>query len=106
MIIGGRQNSYTAQESLQAVMRCVQRYRERMQQFALMNHLDVWYYHLDVEAILAMARGMAGRKELEKRIERASARASKRTRTETFPKLTEAVNGQYQITHEPRLIYH
>src|SRR6266516_3801170 len=61
VVIGGRQNGYTAQES---------------RRFALMNHLDVWYYHLDVEAILAMARGMAGHKEFLKRVERASARAS------------------------------
>ncbi|HEY6409409.1 MAG TPA: SDR family NAD(P)-dependent oxidoreductase [Ktedonobacteraceae bacterium] len=74
--------------------------------FALMNHLDVWYFHLDVEGILAMARGMAGRKELEKRVERASARASKRTRLETFPKLTEVVNGQFRIKDEPPLIFH
>ncbi len=106
VVIAGRQNGYTAQESKQAVVRCVQRYRESMQQFALMNHLDVWYYHLDVEAMLAMARGMAGRKELQKRIERGSAKASKRTRIETFPKLTEVVNGQYHIKDEPPLIFH
>src|SRR5256712_14190744 len=53
-----------------------------------------------------MARGMAGRKELEKRVERASAKASKRTSIETFPKLTEAVNGQYHIKDEPPLIFH
>ena len=106
VVVAGRQNGYTAQESRQAVVRCVQRYRESMQQFALMNHLDVWYFHLDVESILAMARGMAGRKELQKRVGRASARASKRTRLETFPKLTETVNGQYRIKDEPPLIYH
>jgi len=106
VVVAGRQNGYTARESRQAVVRCVQRYRESMQQFALMNHLDVWYFHLDVESILAMARGMAGRKELQKRVGRASARASKRTRLETFPKLTEAVNGQYRIKDEPPLIYH
>jgi uncharacterized protein (DUF2252 family) len=106
VVLAARQNGYTAQESKQAVVRCVQRYRESMQQFALMNHLDVWYYHLDVEGILAMARGMAGRKELEKRVERASARASKRTRLETFPKLAEVVNGQYRIKDEPPLIFH
>ncbi len=106
VVVAGRQNGYTARESRQAVVRCVQRYRESMQQFALMNHLDVWYFHLDVESILAMARGMAGRKELQKRVGRASARASKRTRLETFPKLTETVNGQYRIKDEPPLIYH
>jgi len=106
VLVAGRQNGYTAQESRQAVVRSVQRYRESMQQFALMNHLDVWYFHLDMEGILAMARGMAGRNELKKRVKRASARASKRTRLETFPKLTETVNGQYRIKDEPPLIYH
>jgi uncharacterized protein (DUF2252 family) len=106
VVLAGREKGYTAQESRQAALRCVQRYRESMQQFALMNHLDVWYYHLDVEAMLAMARGMAGAKELQKRVERGSARASKRTRIETFPKLAEAENGQYHIKDEPPLIYH
>src|SRR6266849_7967714 len=106
VVIAGRQNGYTAKESRQAVLRCVQSYREHMQQFALMNHLDVWYYHLDVEAILALARGMAGTKRIQKRVEQASAKASKRTRIETFPKLAEAVNGQYHIKDEPPLIYH
>src|SRR5215472_9636509 len=106
VVLAARQNGYTAQESKQAVVRSMQRYRESMQQFALMNHLDVWYSHLDEETILAMARGLARRKEFEKRIERGSARASKRTRIETFPKLTEVVNGQYRIKDEPPLIYH
>jgi uncharacterized protein (DUF2252 family) len=106
VILASRQNGYSALDSKQAVVRSVQRYRESMQQFALMNHLDVWYYHLDVDGILAMARGMAGRKELEKRVERASARASKRTRLETFPKLAEVMDGQYRIKDEPPLIFH
>ena len=105
VVIGGRQNGYTAQEIKQAVLRCVQSYRENMQQFALMNHLDVWYYHIDVEAILALARG-AGGKRMQKRVEQESAKASKRTRIETFPKLAEVVDGQYHIKDEPPLISH
>src|SRR5215471_17362800 len=66
VILAGRQNGYPAKESKQAVLRSMQRYRESMQQFALMNHLDVWYYHLDVDTVLAMARGMTGSKEIEK----------------------------------------
>ncbi|HXX78151.1 MAG TPA: DUF2252 domain-containing protein, partial [Ktedonobacteraceae bacterium] len=106
VVLAGRQNGYSAQDTRLAVVRCIQRYREYMQQFALMNHLDVWYFHIDVETILAMARGLAGRKEIEKRVERASSRASKRTRIETFPKLAEAVDGQYRIKDEPPLIFH
>jgi len=102
VVLAGRQNGYAAQDSKQAVLRCIQRYRESIQQFALMNHLDVWYYHLDVESLLAMARV----KENKKALLRASERASKRTRTETFPKLAEAVDGQYRIKDEPPLIFH
>jgi uncharacterized protein (DUF2252 family) len=53
-----------------------------------------------------MVRGMAGGKRLQKRVEQESAKASKRTRIETFPKLAEVVNGQYRIKDEPPLIYH
>jgi uncharacterized protein (DUF2252 family) len=103
VVLASRQNGYSAQESRQAVVRCMQRYRESMQQFAQMNHLDVWYYHLDVEAIMAMARVKENRKALV----RASERASKRTRIETFPKLAEVmVDGQYRIKDEPPLIFH
>jgi uncharacterized protein (DUF2252 family) len=102
VVLAARQNGYTAQETRQAVLRCVQAYREQMQQFAQMNHLDVWYFHLDTEALLAMARV----KENRKVVKRASARASKRTRIETFPKLAEVVDGQYRIKDEPPLIFH
>jgi uncharacterized protein (DUF2252 family) len=102
VVLAARQNGYSAQESRQAVLRCMQSYREFMQQFAEMNHLDVWYFHLDVEAILAMAN----RKEGRKAVLLASERASKRTRIETFPKLAEVVNGQYHIKDEPPLIFH
>jgi uncharacterized protein (DUF2252 family) len=106
VVLAGRQNGYSVQDTKQAVLRCMQRYRESMQQYTLMNHLDVWYFHLDVEGILAMVRGMVGRKDIEKRVERASARASKRTRIETFPKLAEVVDGKFRIKDEPPLIYH
>src|SRR5260370_1842946 len=77
VVIGGRQNGYSAQESKQAAVRCVQRYRESMQQFALMNHLDVWYFHLDVDPIAALDRGVAGRKDFQKRLQRPSRKDSK-----------------------------
>ena len=101
-ILAGRQNGYSTQESKQAVLRGMQRYREQMQQFAEMNHLDVWYFHIDVETLIALARG----KKLKRGLERVSEQASRRTRIETFPKLAEAVEGQYRIKDEPPLIFH
>jgi len=106
VVVAGRQNGYTAQESRRAVLSCLQYYREYMQQFALMHHLDVWYYHLDVEGILAMIRSMEGRKRIQKNVHRYAQKASRRTRIETFPKLAEVVDGQYRIKDESPLIYH
>ena len=77
-----------------------------MQQFAFMNHLDVWYYHLDVEGILAMTRSMQGTKRIQKEVQRGAKKASKRTRIENFPKLAEVVDGKYRIKDDPPLISH
>ena len=92
VVLAGRDKGYTQEESRQAALRCVQRYRESMQQFALMNHLDVWYYHIELETILAMLRGMGGevpkssRNACKKgRQKPAKARASKHSRS--WPKL-------------------
>ena len=102
VILAGRQNGYSSRENRQAVLRGMQRYREQMWQFAAMNHLDVWYAHIDVEALIALARS----KKLKQGLKRASARASKRTRIETFPRLAQAVEGQYRFKDEPPLVFH
>ena len=102
VILAGRQNGYSAQDSKRAVLSCMRRYRQQMQQFAEMNHLDVWYFHIDVETLIELTR----RKKAKQGLERASEQASKRTRIQIFPKLTEAVDGEYRIKDEPPLIFH
>ena len=102
IVLAGRQNGYSAQDSKQAVLSCVRRYREQMQQFAEMNHLDVWYFHVDVETLIELTR----RKKVKQGLERASEQASKRTRIQIFPKLAKAVEGEYRIKDEPPLIFH
>lgn len=106
VVVAGRQNGYTARESRQAVLCCIQYYREHMHQFALMNHLDVWYYHLDVEGMLAMARSMQDSKRIQKDVQRMAKKAGRRTRIETFLKLAEVVDGKYRIKDDPPLISH
>ena len=106
VVLAGRQKGYTAQESRQAALRCVQRYRESMQQFALMNHLDVWYYHIEVETILAMVRGMG---RCQKARETHGRRVGKSQQTHPHRNIPEAGRGRewaYHIKDEPPLIYH
>src|SRR5437763_12992552 len=101
VVVAAHHNGYSVGESRQAVMKCVASYRTSMQRFATMHHLDVWYFHIKVESTLRLARG----KE-RKLIEKWSARASKRTRIDTFPKLAEVVNGEYRSKEDPPLIVH
>ncbi|HEY7343602.1 MAG TPA: DUF2252 domain-containing protein [Ktedonobacterales bacterium] len=105
-----RQNGYTSAIRRQAVLSCVRNYRERMQAFAQMTHLQVWYARVEMETLLAALRNANIRGHTEARIEwrvkRAESVASKRTNLDTFPKLAEVVDGQYRIKDEPPLISH
>lgn len=102
IVLAGRQNGYSTRGSKQAVLRCIRRYRKQMQQFAEMNYLDVWYFQIDVETLIELTR----RKKVKQGLERASKQANKRTRIQIFPKLAEAVEGEYRIKDEPPLIFH
>ena len=98
VVLAGRQKGYTAQESRQAALRCVQRYRESMQQFALMNHLDVWYYHIDVETILAMATWHGRWQKARKTRGR---RCGKSQQTHAHRNLSEAGRGrEWAVSHQ------
>ena len=98
VVLAGRQKGYTAQESRQAVLRCVQRYRESMQQFALMNHLDVWYYHIDVETMLAMATWHA---RCQKAAKTRGRSVCKSQQTHAHRNLSEAGRGrEWPVSHQ------
>jgi uncharacterized protein (DUF2252 family) len=101
VVVAARHNGYSAREIRQAVLRCMASYRTSMQHFATMHHLDVWYFHIKVESKLALECD-----KQRKFIEKWSARAHKRTRIETFPKLAHVVDGEYRIKEDPPLIVH
>jgi hypothetical protein len=106
VILAGRENGYSAQQSRQAVLSCLRYYREYMQRLAQMSHLDVWYYNLDVAYIHSMVSGMQGSKQIQKNMQKYEKKAGRRTRYQVFPKLAEEMDGQYRIKDEPPLIYH
>jgi uncharacterized protein (DUF2252 family) len=106
VILAGRENGYSAQESRQAVLSCLRYYREYMQRLAQMSHLDVWYYNLDVAYLHSMVSSMQGSKEIQKNVRFYEKKAKRRTRYQVFPKLAEEMDGQYRIKDDPPLIYH
>src|SRR5437868_5932810 len=53
MLIAARDNGFAEKHQERIVLATAQEYREAMRSFASMNNLEVWYAHIDVDAVLA-----------------------------------------------------
>jgi uncharacterized protein (DUF2252 family) len=72
--IAGRERGFGAADRSAAVLRTLRSYREAMANFAAMGDLDVWYAHLDAQAVIDELRKQhdaALAKQLEKSIAKA-----------------------------------
>jgi len=106
--ICGRYRGFKKKARKEAVLACVQGYREAMQEFATMGEMDVWYAHADIDDILKKfpseeeldKKDAKGVKKAKKAIEKSKAKDSSRAIT----KLTEVVDGQIRIVSNPPYI--
>jgi uncharacterized protein (DUF2252 family) len=103
LMVAGRENGFTAKECEQAVLDTVAEYRSAMSRFAAMKNLDVWYAHLDVDAILKEL-GSQLKPKMIKQTEQALAKARARDSMSAFSKLTHVVDGEPRILADPPLI--
>jgi uncharacterized protein (DUF2252 family) len=55
-IIAARNNGFTKADARAATMASVRAYREAMAEFAQMRTMDIWYAHMDEDALMAGAR--------------------------------------------------
>ena len=99
--ICGGDNGFSKKQRKTAVRECVRGYREAMLRFAEMGNLDVWYAHLDMDALQDVVKvdkstKKAADKVLKKSKNKNSARAVR--------KLTEVVDGKLRIISDPPLI--
>ncbi len=69
--------------------------------YSEMRSIDVWYSRIDYESSLQFVRRM-----FRWYIEKQSAKASQRTSSQAFPKLTIQIEGQHRIKDDPPLIMH
>ena len=103
LMVAARENGFTAKECEQAVLDTVAEYRSAMSRFAAMKNLDVWYAHLDVDAILKEL-GSQLKPKMIKRTEQALAKARTRDSMSALSKLTHIVEGEPRILADPPLI--
>ncbi len=103
MLIAAQDNGYPAKHQDQIVLDTVREYRTAMAAFAGMNNLDVWYSHVDIEAVLEEFRSQFKPKQL-KRADKQVAKARTKDSMTAFSKLTREVDGEPRIISEPPLI--
>lgn len=99
--VAGRENNITEAECAQAVLKCVQAYRDEVRKLSEMSLLDRAFNRLDLKKL----QQSADSDDLQAEIKRAGKHAKKRTSDRAVPKFTETTReGELQITEEPPLI--
>src|SRR6266852_5624768 len=84
IVLGGLVNGFTAATNRQAILNCVQAYREHMWKFGEMRHIDVWYARIDPASIRRFV-GRSDRSYVDKELEKARRSSS----LVAFPRLTQ-----------------
>ena len=102
VVIAGRDNQLTDEQSQDAAIACVRSYREHLLDYSRMSPLEVWYNHLDMERIIAMAPD-AKAKTFRQQI---AAKAQSRVMDHLFPKIVSSVAGRPRIVDQPPLLFH
>ena len=85
------------------VLAGVRQYRETMREFAGMGTLDVWYSHIDLDALYPQAQGMIDPRQ-SKVVARAIEKAKTRDSVQVMTKLTKEEDGVPRIVSDPPLI--
>ena len=102
-VVASRENGFKASVCREMANVIGKTYAFAMQRFAEINTLDMWYYHVDADALLRVFDEDAskkGSKKAAKMVEKARSRTQERT----LAKLTEIVDGQRRIISDPPLL--
>jgi len=102
-VIAGQHNGYNKADAREMALRCVESYRDHIDNFARMTVLERWYEHIDANDILRAISGKKWRQEVKTQIDKAAART---VLEDDFPKLATMKGGQPRIKDNPPLIFH
>jgi uncharacterized protein (DUF2252 family) len=102
-VIASRDNGLSELDAKDAALTCVRSYREHVAEFSEMSVLDLWYFALDIEMLIATVEDPAIRHRVIKRL--AKARESS-TSEGIFPKLIDASGGSPLIKEQLPAIFH
>jgi len=100
IVVAARNAGLADKDARAAVALAMQVYRTKLADFAGASYLGVWYSYTTASTLLEMTE-----KRQRKAAQGQLARVQTKDRLRAFVKLTEVVDGQRRIVHDPPLIY-
>ncbi|MGN6170970.1 MAG: DUF2252 domain-containing protein [Solirubrobacteraceae bacterium] len=103
MLIAARDDQFSRKDQDRIVLDTVSQYRTAMRDFAAMTTLEVWYARMEIESVLQEYASQLAKKRV-KRTEKTLAKARTKDSMAAFAKLTQQVDGHFEIVDESPLI--
>lgn len=100
IVVAAQNAGLTEKDARKAVLEALRIYREKINELAYHSYLDTWYSRVEADVFLEMVK-----KKHLKTAEMQLARVQGKTRLKAFDKLTEVVDGERRIIHNPPLLY-
>ncbi|MGD0747585.1 MAG: DUF2252 domain-containing protein [Acidimicrobiales bacterium] len=110
VVIAGRDQSFSKKDCAVAAKAVGTTYRLEMRRLAESGNLDVWYSHVDIEAVIAGLATQASKQKSKVAAQMASkatsivAKSRTKDSLQAQEKLTEVVGGRRRIISDPPLI--
>jgi uncharacterized protein (DUF2252 family) len=101
-VVAGRQNGFKDKDNRKLAQMVSRVYREAMQRFSKEPVLNIWYYQIEADRVLALFEEYS--KKSAKSTQKMLKKARSKTRVATLEKLTEEVSGQRQFINDPPLL--
>jgi uncharacterized protein (DUF2252 family) len=102
-VVAGRENGFGEKACRRMAVTVAETYQIAMERFAQMHALDVWYFHVDTEAVLAVFEAASSRKA-RKSAQKMIKKARSKTHQQTLERLTRVEAGRRWIISDPPLL--
>ncbi len=102
-VLACRANGFPDKLAAEAVLTCVQSYREAMARFSSMRALDVWYARFEIDKLIAEVKDEGVRARTRKTVDKAR---NVCIVEDVYPKLADTSGETPTIKDNPPFIYH
>jgi len=100
--VAARDRKFSDEDARGVAVTCARAYREHLRECSKKSPLEVWYEHVDVQALIDKAPDAKARKMREE----FAAKARQRIGEYLVPKLTNAGGGQRRLVDQPPVLFH